>query len=207
LNLRKSGHLSGSGRSRRTSFPNEEEYRFASEIAVRFLERRDRISLDEVICDPEKAAEFDRIADQISPGFSPLQYRWAALNLRKRRSLRPEIIAQALPSQSVTVTAIQELDVSDVTTSQGIYIFYTRNQTLYVGEATNLRKRIQKHLDHSDNRGLARWLWEHGTDEVFLELHLLESRVATRVRRALEAELITTRHPVFNVQNAPTRSQ
>ena len=168
LNLRKGGHLTGCPSSRKTSFADEDEYRFACEIAVRFLEQRDQISLDEIVCDPEKAAEFDRLTGQISPGFTSLQYRWAALNLRKRRSLRPEIIAHSLPSQSVTVTAVDDLRVDDVALNQGTYVFYERNQTLYVGEATNLRKRIQKHLDHSSNKGLARWLWDHGTDQMFL---------------------------------------
>jgi hypothetical protein len=41
LNLRKTGALSGRPRSKRTHFPNEDDYRFAAEIAVRFLERRE----------------------------------------------------------------------------------------------------------------------------------------------------------------------
>jgi site-specific DNA-methyltransferase (adenine-specific) len=154
---------------------------------VRFLERRDRVSLDDIICDPERAAEFDTVAGTIVPGFSPLQYRWAALNLRKRRALKPEVIAHALPSLGVTVTAVKELHLSNVSVNQGVYVFYQPNEALYVGEAANLRMRIRQHLDHSDNKGLARWLWEHGTSEVFLELHVLDASVTTRVRRALEA--------------------
>ena len=41
LNLRKSGGLTGRPRAKQTHFPEEDEYRFAAEIAVRFLERRD----------------------------------------------------------------------------------------------------------------------------------------------------------------------
>src|SRR5438034_6539977 len=50
LNLRKAGDLKGLPRSRRTSFQNEEDYRFASEIAARYLERRKSVSVDEIIC-------------------------------------------------------------------------------------------------------------------------------------------------------------
>lgn len=206
LNLRKSGSLPKSQRSRKTSFRDEDEYRFASEIAARFLERRDRVSLDEIICDPEKAREFDELAAKIAPGYSPLQYRWAALNLRKLKALRPEIISHALPSTSVTVTAVNQLVVNDISSDPGLYVFYNRMQTLYVGEASNLRTRLKTHLDHSDNKGLARWLWEHGVDEVFIEFHLLDASVTTRVRRALEAELIVTRRPIFNFQRAAAGS-
>jgi len=200
LNLRKSGAFPKTQRSRQTSFRDEDDYRFASEIAVRFLERRDRMSLDEIICDPEKVREFDEVAAKIAPGYSPLQYRWAALNLRKLKGLRPEIISHALPSTSVTVTAVNQLAISDISSEPGLYVFYNRIQTLYVGEASNLRTRLKTHLDHSDNKGLARWLWEHGAEDVFVELHLLNESVTTRVRRALEAELIVTRRPIFNFQ-------
>jgi site-specific DNA-methyltransferase (adenine-specific) len=185
LNLRKSGSRPKKERSRKTSFRDEDDYRFASEIAARFLERRDRMSLDEIICDPERVREFDDLAARIAPGYSPLQYRWAALNLRKIKALPPEIISHALPSTSVTVTSVNQLVVNDVSSGQGLYVFYNRIQTLYVGEASNLKKRVRTHLDHSDNKGLARWLWEHGVDEVFIELHRLEASVTTRIRRAL----------------------
>lgn len=201
LNLRKNRGLRGAERSRTTSFRDEDDYRFASEMAVRFLERRDQISLDLIICDPEKAREFDELASRIAPGFTSLQYRWAALNLRKRQRLPPEIISHALPSRSVSVVPVDELDTRVVPVEHGLYLFFDEKQALYVGEATILRNRIEKHLEHSDNKGLARWLWEHGTERLFLELHVLDSSIATRVRKALEAELIASRRPVFNVQN------
>ena len=56
LNLRKSSQLQGI-KSKRMVLRNQEDYRFASEIAVRFLERRDQVSLDQVLCDPVRAAE------------------------------------------------------------------------------------------------------------------------------------------------------
>lgn len=199
LDLRKRGLLRTIGKTQKTSFRNECDYRFASEIAVRFLERRDQISLDEIICDPKKAIEFDALAGKIAPGYSPLQYRWAAFNLRKRRRLRPEVIGHALPSLVVTITPVKQLSLDQVSGEAGLYVFVTRTQVLYVGEASNLRIRIKKHLDHSDNKQLARWFWEFGNEEVLLELHVLSANVKARVRRALEAELIISRRPVFNV--------
>lgn len=200
LNLRKAGLLKGLPRSRRTSFVNEEAYRFASEIAARYLEKRYATTLDRVICDPELAAAFDVIAEEIAPGFSLLQYRWAALNLRKARSLRPEILSHVVRPISVSFGSIDSLVVDDLPVQQGLYIFYSCAETLYVGEGSNLRRRVGKHLDHSDNKNLARWFWANGFKDVRLEIQVLEECIMTRVRRALEAELISTRHPVFNVQ-------
>jgi GIY-YIG catalytic domain len=204
LNLRKGGDLKGLPRSRRTSFANEEDYRFASEIAARHLERQKSVSVDDIICDPDLVREFDRIAAQLAPGFTSLQYRWAALNLRKANRLKPELLSRVAPAETVSLGLVTELDVVSISSKQGLYVFYDpeSRQTLYIGEAANLRKRLDKHLDHSDNKSLAHWLWDHGFEKLYLELHLLPDATPTRARRALEAELIASRKPIFNVQGA-----
>jgi site-specific DNA-methyltransferase (adenine-specific) len=99
LNLRKSGGLRRI-KSRRTLLVDE-GYRFASEMAVRFMERRDGVTLDDIICDPQLAAEFDKLAEALSPGFSPLEYRWAALGLRKISRLSPDLLARIAPPVAV----------------------------------------------------------------------------------------------------------
>jgi hypothetical protein len=200
LNFRKAGLFKGLPRSRRTSFSDEDSYRFASEIAARYIEKRDSVALDRIICDPILAAQFDEVAADIAAGFLPLQYRWAALNLRKARSLRPELLSHVVKPVDVSFAAIEAIDERDLPTQQGIYIFYSSTDTLYVGEGGNLRRRVAKHLDHSDNKNLARWLWSNGYKSVRLELQVFPDGTSTRVRRALESELISSRRPLFNVQ-------
>ena len=96
LNLRKRGALRGLA-SRRTILRDQSDYRFAAEIAARFLERENEITLDLIICDPQYAERFDEIARTIVPGGKPLEYRWAALNLRKQKRLKPELLAHVAP--------------------------------------------------------------------------------------------------------------
>jgi hypothetical protein len=199
LNLRKQGDLPGR-KSKRTSFPDEGDYRFAAEMAISFLERRDGVSLDAIICDPALAAEFDSMAATLAPGYSPLQYRWAALNLRKMNQLKPELLARVAPPISLESFQIKDIDVQCVPSQQGLYMFFTSAQVLYVGEAENLHKRLKKHLEHSDNKGLARWMWEYGTDDLRVEIQLLAKETTTMVRRALETELIRSRSPLFNIK-------
>lgn len=198
LNLRKAGSLRGL-KSRSAPLGNDDSYRFAAEMAARHMERRDGVTLDDILCDPALAAEFDRLAACISPGFTPLQYRWSALNLRKARRLPPELLARVAPPQQILSLPVREVDLDSVPPKQGLYLFFTGNECLYVGEAENLRNRVAKHLDHSDNKGLARWLWDQGPDELFLELQILDSATTQKVRRALERELIRGRGPLFNV--------
>lgn len=94
FNLRKQGKLSQLKAAKRTSVEDQDSYRFASEIAARFMERKHGLSLDMILCDSELAAQFDELAQRIAPGFTSLQYRYAALNLRKVKKLQPELVAR-----------------------------------------------------------------------------------------------------------------
>ena len=200
INLRKMGLLADVRATRRTSFQDEEHYRHSSECAVRFLEKRDSVSLDEIICDPVRANEFDSVAGSIAGGFLPVQYRWAALNLRKSSRLKPELMSHVIRPTGIMLGRLHGLELSKVPTGQGLYVFYASQKTLYIGEASNLRIRLGKHADHSDNRDLARWFWEHGFQDVTLEVQVLPETTSKRIRRALESELINSRRPLFNVQ-------
>jgi site-specific DNA-methyltransferase (adenine-specific) len=202
FNARKGNLLAGVPTTRRTDFPDLADYQFASEVAVRFLEQRSRVSLDQILCDPELAVEFDALAAQISPGFTSLQYRWAALSLRKQKRLRPELIGHIVTATEVRMIRLDEIKLHELPVEQGIYIFLSRDETLYVGECENLRVRIKKHLDHSDIRAVAHHFWQHGTAEILLEIRVLPETTSTRARRAMEAELIASRRARFNIKRS-----
>jgi excinuclease UvrABC nuclease subunit len=142
---------------------------------------------------------------KLAPGFSSFEYRWAALGLRKRRRLRPEMLVRVVKPKSMNQSSVKDLVINDIPPLSGLYVFYISNCALYVGETENLRKRIGKHLDHSDNKGLAQWLWGHGTDDLHLEFQVLPTGTSSRIRKALEVELILSRGPHFNVSGMEKR--
>lgn len=199
-NLRKSGALEDHHTTRRVRPTKRDEYQFAAEIAARFIERQRNTTLDRIMCEPDLAREFDRLAQELAPGFTPFEYRFAALSLRKTRRLRPEVGPQLLRAIRVESFRVAGLDISRIPRAQGLYFFHYRKEgLLYLGEAKNLRDRIRQHLDHSDRRDLARWLWEHGTDNLLLEIHVLPEGTATSARKALELDMIRSRKPRFNI--------
>jgi predicted GIY-YIG superfamily endonuclease len=204
LNARKAGDLQDVPKSKRVVIRDQEEYRFASEIAARFLERRDQISLDQILCSPDRATEFDEVCRKLAPGFSSLQYRWAAFNLRKRKRLKPELLSKVVVAETVITCKVKALQLDQVPGRQGLYLFLHPEGVLYVGECKNLRKRLGKHLEHSDNKGFARWLWARGVSDLHVEYHVLPLETTTRIRKALEAELILSRRPIFNVAGTGT---
>jgi hypothetical protein len=150
------------------------------------LERKHEVSLDEIICDPTLVKEFDSLAASVAQGYTLLQYRWAALSLRKGRKLKPELLARVARPRKILTFRVADIELDSIPSVQGLYLFFTRKQVLYVGEAENLYKRIKKHLEHSDNKDLAHWFWEQGPQSLHLEIQVLSPSTETRIRRALE---------------------
>jgi predicted GIY-YIG superfamily endonuclease len=182
------------------------DYLHASEIAARHMEDKHRRNTDRVLCDPDMRREFDTIAQGIAPGTSTYLLRKAALKLRKNRQLRPELIKRVADWGTVvtTYTAEQLRGSPDlIPRLPGIYIFRDDSGYLYIGEAGNLRGRVEKHLDHSDRKAVAYYFWENGVEGLSVEMHAFrkdsEGRVA-KCRKAYEADLIRSRGPRLNIQ-------
>jgi len=82
IGLRKHNKLKA--KSLRSRVPDLWRYAVASEIAARAIFYQYGASVDTLLAHPKLAREFDALAGSITPGFSSFQYRWAALNVRKK---------------------------------------------------------------------------------------------------------------------------
>ena len=185
---------------------NHDQYLHASEIAARHVEDAHTTTVDRLLCDPVLRAEFDQIAVELAPGVNEYVLRKAALKLRKGRQLQPELIKR-VANWNIQVERYDaaELEANNglIPRNPGIYLFFDQSGYLYIGEAGNLRTRVAKHLDHSDRKALARYLWEQGLEGLSVELHSFDPSSDGRLsgpRRAYEASLIQSRKPKFNIQ-------
>ena len=203
LNLRKAGKCPRS--TQRMPTYNHEEYAFAAEIAARILEDETGLTLDGMFCRPDSRNRFDAIATSLYSETSTERLRLAALKLRKARKLRPEYLRQLLDVQktmTISPADIHEGNVS-IPPEPGIYMFFSPDGVLYIGEAGNLERRLKQHLDHSDRKKLAEYLWANGSKDVSIEVHAFPKNSVgeqKKFRRAYEAELIKSRSPKFNIQ-------
>ncbi len=147
--LRKAGRLVSVPTYRRTTFDWEECDPFldASEIALSQMLASGCPTLDEMLCDPDTAAEFDRIAMKFAPGHSSLQYRWAALKLRKAAKtarVRSETIGDISLSREKQIP-IDELESAGIASEPGIYLVYSgQRKVLFVGVSLDLQKRLNR---------------------------------------------------------------
>ena len=151
LRLRKNDRLPRlTKRRHRITLREMDPYSFASEVALLQVTVSCDLSVDDILCDPDLAANFDEIAERFSPGYTSFQYRWGALALRKRamRSKRAAErfvgwLEETLPT-AVPVAKLQRAG----NVAPGVYALVGRDDlNLYVGDTFNLADRIEQITD------------------------------------------------------------
>jgi hypothetical protein len=199
-----------------------------AEIAARTVLDRHPVSSDTLMCDPALRRELQSAAERTAGAVPPsnagdtaaaetktaadsidaYSIRKLVLRLRKTRRLRPELVTRVADWDRVIETfSVDRLNdaiaAGRVGDGPGVYLFFDTTGYLYVGEAANLRTRLQQHVSASDRLALKDYLRSQADGAITVELHSFgENSPANRlaIRRAYESELIRTRQPRFNVR-------
>jgi len=197
MNARKAKKLSHLPKTKRYTIRGTDEFEYASELAVRFLERTENVSLDRIICDPELAEEFDKYAARLAPGFSPIEYRWVALGLRKAgRHSSSEQKIEDLPSLE-RLGRVSSFRLGKVPDTGGLYLFSTDKERVFVSQTDNLQHRLERHMEVSDSLGLPDWLWDVKKNPLEIGIASLPG-VTRSLRQAMELLLVRQWKPVLN---------
>lgn len=199
MSERKRGNLSHLPKTKRHTVRELDEFEYASELAVRFLQNEKSVSLDRIICDPELAEEFDGYAAKLSPGFSALQYRWAAFGLRKAGRLGSKQKNPAKHPDWEHIGKVSSLRLKKIPEIGGLYLFLSDQQPIFIGHTDNLYHRLEKHMEVSSSHGLPSWLWDTKKYPLNLEVASLPS-VTRSMRQAMELSLVKERRPLLNFQ-------
>ena len=155
LKLRKSKKLpsskarSGNGsKRRRISFAQMDEYSYASEIAMQLLSVDFGQTIDRLLSKKSSASQFDQLAGQLAPGFTPFEYRWAALAIRKRaHSAKSAGILDAGKWRTRRLPTWKDLiQLSGTAEYGGVYVVSGGSTVLYVGETENIARRLNSIL-------------------------------------------------------------
>jgi hypothetical protein len=198
MNERKRGNLSYLPKTKRYTARYIDEFEYASELTVRFLQEQKGVSLDRIICDPELAEEFDRYAAMLSPGFSPLEYRWGALRIRKAGRLSGKAESFEKMPQLDSLGRSLSFRLEKVSEVGGLYLFSSKDERVYLGQTDNLRHRMERHMEVSASRGLPEWLWN--TKKKPLQISVAELPGVTRSdRQRMEVSLVKIWKPLLNL--------
>lgn len=197
LNLRKSGKLPKSTQRPGNITPAQmDAFGFAAEVAWRLIAIDYRKTLDDILCSPEFAAEFDRLATEFGPAdqeVSSLDYRRTALSIRKRsKDARTE--AEAAEKFSRWFHKRRKLDpvaLDDIDTESfekpGVFVLRSGDVGLYAGETENVRRRIEQIKEN------ANWA-ELAPDSILYVPH--DEPLASKY--ALKSALVRRESPLLN---------
>ncbi len=180
----------------------------ASEMALQtMLNQKEGESLDEIFCDPVLVKKFDSLATELTPGFSVLEYRWAALKIRDQaetarcqgellhntrgdqldRLLRKKIaISKQKPAE--LAASIQK----EIPETPGIYLLVgKKEEILYAGETGNLKQRLiaQSNSFYSN-------FWQEMTDDLSIKFGTIQIDDLTNL--AWQSCLVKEYKPVLN---------
>ncbi|MBN2266858.1 MAG: toxin-antitoxin system HicB family antitoxin [Candidatus Babeliaceae bacterium] len=200
LNARKSSKLSNLSNLIKTTRYSVgkviDEFEYASELAVRYMQRSKDVSLDQIICDPELAEEFDTYASRLAPNFSSLQYRWAAFSLRKagRLGKRADEIGEVPELESFG--KVKTLKLQKIPEVGGLYLFSSGDTPVFASQTDNLRHRLERHVTISSS-GLPDWLWDVRRHPLQVEIAPLPD-ISRSLRQTIELVLAKERKPVLN---------
>ncbi len=199
--LRKGSKLVSVPTTKRTQFSWEtmDVFLFASEIALRRMLDLGYPSLDHVLCDPLAAARFDDFARSLAPGFGSLQYRWAALRLRKDarlwRQSSAKIGTRFSRKQSRQIL-LNDHALAQIRRVPAVYLLAARSDDpipLYVGETSNLFERAERTFQARS--ALDQFVPGSGEWEIAVfELNGVEQGD----RRGLQSSLIARNLPAMN---------
>jgi hypothetical protein len=150
-------------------------------------------SLDSILCDPSLAEEFDTIAARWAPGSTPLQYRWAALKLRKDSKdirSRAQLLADASFRRPLPLDRPNLRRFPD---SPGVYVVLGgEQQALYAGEANNLRDRLSTQFGKE-----ARDYWKEWSGSLSARYFPTSCPYSTQL--AYQRRLVIRHQPIWNL--------
>jgi hypothetical protein len=122
-------------------------YSAASEAAMQLLTLDYGLTLDDMLCSPPAAAEFDRLAAEFAAGHKPSEYRWAAMAIRKRakksRKWATDRFQEWLTRPLPRVISLDR-GATPKYEQPGVYILMDHSRSIYVGETLNVKNRLEQ---------------------------------------------------------------
>ena len=196
LNARKANKLSHLPKSKRyiVDATTIDKFYYASELTMRFFMLTKGITLDQVLCEPELGKEFYEYASRLAPGFSPFDYLWGALRVRKRGRFKNKTVLNVEPPELESLENVRKFRISRIPKVAGFYMFSSEEIPIFINQTENLHYRLTQHIHFSSHLGLPKWLWEKSLQVAFTA----RPEVGLTDRQIMELSEVRSRHPLFN---------
>jgi hypothetical protein len=174
-----------------------DDYAFACEFAATELRYKTGATIDDIVCDPGLSARFDAIASRLAPGHTSLQYRWAALSIRKAvRHVKWEK-GYRMPELHGGFRLVRD-PLEQLPAGGGVFLLTEKQKPLYARATPHLRHGVELVRNPEAISAIVGKFWKPNLDEFFVSYAELE----TKLLRPVEKKLIEEQQPIFNVPRA-----
>lgn len=193
IGLRKHNKLKA--KSKKSVVRNQSEYAVASEIAARTMFYRHHASVDTTLANPKFAAEFDRLASSITPNYTSFEYRWAALNIRKKGAnvkIKPKVMEELDWSKRIS------FDADSVPSDEGVYSLFERETCLFVAGADDIQSSISEQRRIADIQLFDPHFWRPNPASLRWQYALLPDSTSD-YRFGVVRSLVGEWKPIFNI--------
>jgi hypothetical protein len=182
-----------------------DRYLFASEVALRILQDKEyfenhrNISLDRVLCDPKLGTQFISLAQRITPGFRPVDYRWGAFRIRK--ACNRSVYAKGIRRPTFHILGTQShIRPSIIDKDAGFFWMKYHDTNLFIGHTENLRRQIDTILAMKFDSFLPRIGIFESLDSKAIEFAIAPFRgVSPSNREPFKTGLVRSEGPRMNV--------
>jgi len=194
IGLRKHNKLKA--KSKKSVVHEQWRYAVASEVAARVMYYRYHISVDTTLAHPGLVKEFDRIASSIAPGHTSFEYRWAALNMRKKGAnarITPKNLKDLEWSNRLRFEAVGNLP-----SEEGVYTLFENEACLFVAGTDDLRESIQGQQTIAQAKLFEPELWRPNPDRLFWQ-YVKMPDTNSDYRFGIVRSLVGRWEPIFNI--------
>jgi hypothetical protein len=166
-------------------------------------------SVDDILAYPEIGEEFDKLAERLAPGWTPLEYRLAALYVRKNlrrckreeRSLFNRINASRADSAAKEVGPLDKVDIDAAEELDGIVGLMEKtgnaSRFLYISQANDLPG-LRPFTKSETFDALANCFWAPSLSAIFLVIYDIHDKFHSAPASLWANKLIQEKRPVFN---------
>lgn len=177
-----------------------------AELAFAQLTYRYEASYDDLLADPDIGAAFDALALKIGHGGGIVDYRLAALHLRKNIRSRRGDEAERLGDIGLTdltrrwrsIGSFARVALDDIPEGEGIFALSEPNRYLYLTRYPKLREGVDRFRDPTLLSALANQFWTPSPESIALQVIRSDERNG-RDLRLLELKALEVYRPIFNL--------
>ncbi len=184
------------------------QYLFASEMASAQIRYRFGASVDDILGYTEIGGEFDRLAAQLMPGFEPLDYRLAALHVRKSRYCKAEeaSLFDTISSARAENTrrdygSLDRLDLQELDQVNGILGLVEDarlSRFLYITQASSVSQSVLPFTRKETFAALANSFWSPSLSSIHLVVYGIRDGYDNISQSIWAKKLIHDKMPIFN---------